>query len=76
MTYKFCILTTTLFLIIYSSLAFAQTPQNQKESNETFYFKSSALFRCVIQLPNNYNPDKSYPLVIGLHGGSGSPDNL
>jgi len=36
---------------------------------KSIYFESSALFKCNIRLPVNYNPEKKHILVIGLHGG-------
>jgi len=33
---------------------------------DSVYFKSSTLFKCKVQLPEKYNPKKSYKLVIGL----------
>lgn len=37
-----------------------------EENPEIFYFKSESLFKCSIKLPANYDPQKSYKLVIGL----------
>lgn len=35
---------------------------------DSIYFESSVLFKCQIRLPNDYDPEESYTLVIGLHG--------
>ncbi|MCJ7624940.1 MAG: hypothetical protein MUO76_15675 [Anaerolineaceae bacterium] len=40
------------------------------------YIKGSALFKCHVVLPENYSPENSYPLVVGLHGGGGNADDF
>jgi len=50
--------------------------KDEEELGEPIYIENSALFKCRIQLPKDYNPDKSYPLVLGLHGGGESPDKF
>ena len=57
--------------ILYSQNSTAQP--NKKETSKTIYFQSSALFKCIMKFPPNYNPNNKYPLVVGLHGGNGSP---
>jgi phospholipase/carboxylesterase len=42
------------------------------EGSDSLYFDSPALFHCNIQLPDNYSLERSFPLVISLHGGGGS----
>jgi len=42
----------------------------------TIYIKASKLIKCRIQLPKNYNPQKSYTLLIGLHGNGGRADDF
>jgi len=40
------------------------------------YFDSRAFFRCRIHLPDNFDPSKSYPLIVGLHGYGSDPDRF
>jgi len=70
-----------VFIIIAVNTSFlqSQTLKNQvtqKDHSSTIYFKSSSLFKCKIKLPDNYNKNKKYPLLIGLHGGNGSPEQF
>jgi len=63
------VLTAILMLLFCSVNNFVQgqeTDLKSEENTETFYFKSESLFKCNIKLPNNYNFQKSYKLVIGL----------
>lgn len=48
----------------------------QTEYSEPFYFEASSLFKSHVILPTNYDSTKTYPLVIGLHGGGGSADDF
>jgi len=41
---------------------------------ELKYFQAPALFLCPVHLPADYDPQRSYPLVIGLHGYASSPE--
>ncbi|HUS84067.1 MAG TPA: hypothetical protein VMX56_02900 [Anaerolineales bacterium] len=40
------------------------------------YIESSALFGSLMRLPENYAPERSCPLVVGLAGGGGNPEDL
>ncbi|NQT23955.1 hypothetical protein HQ585_01235 [candidate division KSB1 bacterium] len=40
--------------------------------SERIHFKSTAVNECIVNTPNDYQPDKAYPLVINLHGGGSS----
>lgn len=40
------------------------------------YIKGESLHKCLVKLPNEYNSDTGFPLVVGLHGGGHSPDNM
>ncbi len=40
------------------------------------YLLGSTLHKCLISLPENFRQEKSYQLVVGLHGGGHNPDNL
>ena len=68
-----------VFILLFSSLVvFSQTPENDLQFNKTdsLYFKSEALFKCNIKLPENYNPTHTQTLVIGLHGGGSTPESF
>ncbi len=43
---------------------------------DILYFDAPAFFECRIHLPDNYNPAKSYPLIVGLHGYGSNPDRF
>ncbi|MFQ6087657.1 MAG: hypothetical protein ACE5K0_01985 [Candidatus Methanofastidiosia archaeon] len=53
-----------------------QIEKKQERLRDIIYIDNSALFKCRILLPEIYNQQKSYLLVIGLHGGSGSLDRF
>lgn len=55
-----------LFSSINNFVQGQETELKPEEKSETFYFKSKSLFKCSIKLPNNYNSQKTYKLVIGL----------
>ncbi len=40
------------------------------------YYEARALFLCPVHLPADYAPQRSYPLVIGLHGYASSPERF
>jgi len=40
------------------------------------YIKGPALFKCLMRLPENYAPERSYSLVVGLPGGGCNPEDL
>lgn len=40
------------------------------------YFESATLNRCLISLPDAYDEKNTYPLVVGLHGGGGTPEKM
>lgn len=46
----------------------------EKDFPELKYYEAPALFICPVHVPEDYDPDQSYPLVIGLHGFAGSPE--
>jgi len=41
---------------------------------ELKYYQAPSLFICPVHLPADYDPVRSYPLVIGLHGYASSPE--
>lgn len=64
--------TLILFFCNASNLVYGQESESTRLNSDSLYFESPALFECNIQIPENYNPDKPYPLVISLHGGGSS----
>jgi phospholipase/carboxylesterase len=51
--------------------------ENWSESlGEVIYLPGSRLFKCRIHLPKKFDKNKSYPLVIGLHGNGGNADGF
>jgi len=58
-------------LALCSGAAGAQTPV-------TVHLEGSALFRCLVGLPFDYDSDsgRSYPLVVGLHGYGGDAEHF
>lgn len=40
---------------------------------ETRYFEVTKLEKCLVFLPPGYDPERAYPLVIGLHGNGSNP---
>lgn len=74
-----CIISILIVFIafVFSHFSYAQRPDADSAKSiktDSLYFKSVALFKCDIKLPENFNPDKNYTLVIGLHGGGSSPE--
>jgi phospholipase/carboxylesterase len=65
-----------LLLCLLFDFSLGQESESEKIGIDKLYFQSSALFQCLIQLPEDYDPDKSYKLVIVMHGGGSSPENL
>jgi len=47
-----------------------------KNLGNNIYVKAEKLLKCRVLLPENYDPDKSYPLLIGLHGFGGSTEDF
>jgi len=65
-----------LLCILLFDFSLGQESESEKGDVEKIYFKSSALFQCFVKLPEDFDKDKSYRLVIGLHGGGSTPENL
>jgi phospholipase/carboxylesterase len=51
----------------------AQKPQPQ---GFNIYTRFEKYIRCRVRLPDNYDPAKAYPLVLGLHGLGASPESF
>jgi phospholipase/carboxylesterase len=47
-----------------------------EELGKLVNIESSALFNCRVQLPENFNPDQKYDLVLGLHGYGSNPEGF
>ena len=47
-----------------------------KNLGETIYVDASVLIKCRVIVPENFNPDKNYSLLIGLHGFGGNAENF
>lgn len=46
------------------------------EEDSRLYVESTAYFPGITVLPDRYDPDKTYPVLITLHGGAHSPDRI
>jgi phospholipase/carboxylesterase len=68
-------LSNLIIVITYFSI-FINSAKGQEAHDEIHYFDSSALFECKVKLPIIYDPERAYPLVIGLHGGGNSLDEF
>jgi len=47
-----------------------------KSLGENIYVKGEKLIKCRVLLPENYDPEITYPLVIGMHGFGGTTENF
>ncbi len=43
-----------------------------QENDSTLYLKSSSIQKVLIKFPEDYNPQKTYPLLVALHGNGGT----
>ena len=71
--------TAILLILLSTVINFVQCQETELESegtSDSLYFKSESLFKCNIKLPENYNPDQTHTLVIGLHGGGSTPESF
>jgi phospholipase/carboxylesterase len=48
----------------------------KKETGDVVLVESPSLLKCRVHLPENYDPKKSYPLVVGLHGFGSNPEQF
>ena len=46
----------------------ADAKEKGEAMGDLLFFDAPAYFECRIHLPENYDPSKSYPLIVGLHG--------
>ncbi len=67
---KYIISVLIVFIaFVFSSASYAQesnTDSTKSIKTDSLYFESNSLFKCNIKLPDNYDPQKNYKLVIGL----------
>ncbi len=47
-----------------------------KNLGETVYVDANVLIKCRVIVPENYNPNKNYSLLIGLHGFGGNAEDF
>ncbi|MDP8314018.1 MAG: alpha/beta hydrolase-fold protein [Candidatus Celaenobacter antarcticus] len=50
--------------------------QKIDESGSVFYITATTFHECRIKLPENYDPNETYPLLIGLHGYGDNNENF
>ena len=51
--------------------------KHKKEGKgEAIYISASAEFRCRLKFPEGYDPEKTYPLLVGLHGYGSDPESF
>lgn len=53
-----------------------QLDEWSRSLGEVIYVPGSRLFKCRLHLPKKFDKEKSYPLVIGLHGNGGNADGF
>ncbi len=68
------IVTLIFILLISSGINFVKGQDTKLDGvkSDSLYFESPALFECKVLFPNRYTLEKSFPLIISLHGGGGS----
>ncbi len=55
------------------SAALGESPEY---TGDQYLFYAEAAFRCLLRFPEEYDPSREYPLVVGLHGYGDSPENF
>jgi phospholipase/carboxylesterase len=53
-----------------------QIAKQEKRLGDIIYTHAPALFQSRVHLPGDYDPKKSYPLVVGLHGRHGTHERF
>ncbi len=53
-----------LLLCLLFDFSLGQESESEKGEVDKLFFKSSALFQCLIQLPEDFDQDKSFKLVM------------
>lgn len=68
------------FQLLLRSPSFSETYKavldTGKGLGSNIYVKAEKLVKCRVLFPENYNPEKSYPLLIGMHGYGGSTEDF
>jgi phospholipase/carboxylesterase len=54
----------------------ARIPDWEDSRGEALYIKTSKLLELRIKLPRKFSPSLKYPLLIGLHGNGGNPEQI
>ena len=54
----------------------ALAEEQEVDLGTVFYTKSPSFFECRLMLPDDFDPEKSYPLIVGLHGYGANPDSF
>ncbi|MCP4229520.1 MAG: hypothetical protein GY771_05170 [bacterium] len=49
---------------------------SRRTNGEVIYFDAPSLLEARLQLPADFDPDKTYKLLVGLHGGAGLADEF
>jgi phospholipase/carboxylesterase len=47
-----------------------------QNSGEEIYLQAEKMIKCRVRLPDHFNPQKKYPLLIGMHGYGGNADDF
>jgi phospholipase/carboxylesterase len=63
--------TTTALILCHAAALTAQQPQS-----DTVWLDAVTMHPTQVRLPQDYDPTRTYPLVVGLHGIGGTPDGL
>ncbi len=66
----------TLMQDSYFNTQFQDVQDFGKELGENIYVKGEMLMKCRVLLPDNYQTDTEYPLVIGMHGFGGTAEEF
>lgn len=56
--------------------ALDSTAAELKQLGSIMLIEAPALYKCRIQIPDNYNSEKAYTLLVGLHGRGDTPDRF
>lgn len=65
-----------LLLIIWPKLINGQVSNLPASNTNSIRIINQAIYKCEVQLPDNYSLNRGYPVLIALHGGGGSYENF